>query len=113
MTNEEKENFLKPLGETKKSKHAQEKIQLVKHLLPISLRPGGLNPLDILYEALNIGIHTEDDKECLESSEKIRIGLNFLLKRLIEYNQENIEFKDTMKHFLEKKQKHLEKKNSK
>jgi len=112
MPDEEKEKLMGALEETKKSKYAQEKIQLIKDLLPISLRPGGLNPLDILYEALSVGIHTEDDKKCLESAEKIRIGLNFLIKRLIEYNQDTLEFTNAMKHFLEKKQKHLEKKKS-
>jgi len=47
---------------------AAEKINVVKDMLPANLRPGGINPLATLHDALSVGIHTLDDEDCMTIS---------------------------------------------
>jgi DNA-binding transcriptional ArsR family regulator len=54
------------LRKTKETSVASEKIELVKDLLPASLRPAGMNPLGLLYGFLREGIHDKSDEECIE-----------------------------------------------
>lgn len=70
------------LIDTRKSIVAQEKIALVKDLLPASLRPDGMNPLALLHDLLSTGLHGGDDEECLEDAGQIRTVLVFLVDRI-------------------------------
>ena len=83
----EKEKYQKGLAETKKTIVAQQKIELVKDLLPASLRPQQMNPLDVLHGSLSEGIHSLPDAECLSRAEDIRNTLAILVN-LINVNRE-------------------------
>jgi len=52
MDGNEKEKFLKAIEETKKTQVTQDKIALVKDLLPPILRPKGMNPLSVLHSTV-------------------------------------------------------------
>jgi hypothetical protein len=58
---------------------ASERIKIVKDLLPLSLRPDGLNPLGTIYQALSDGLHGQSDEHCLEHAEKLRFAIEFLV----------------------------------
>lgn len=62
---------------------ARDKIEVVKDVLPSALRPGGINPLQVLYDELSEGIHLRTDEECLESADAIRNSLVYLAKQVI------------------------------
>jgi len=100
---DDKEKYKEALEQTKKTKVAQEKIALVKDLLPASLRPGGTNPLGVLHHELSLGIHDETDDECLETAETIRTSLIFLVKNVMQAQAEARQFTDSMKKLLDKK----------
>ncbi len=102
--------YKKALEETKKTRVAQEKIDLVKDLIPTSLRPNDMNPLGILHSSLSEGLHTKTDEGCLELADAVRKSLTFLIKRILKEKDENKYFADSMKKFLEKKNKKKTKK---
>jgi len=99
----EREKYKEALEQTKKTKVAQEKIALVKDLLPVSLRPRGMNPLGLLHDQLSSGLHAETDEQCLEIAEAIRNALNFLVKQVMQAQAEAKQFTDSMKKLLDKK----------
>lgn len=99
----EKEKYLKAIEETKKTIVAQEKIALVKDLLPAILRPDGMNPLSILHGSLSEGLHDETDGECLESAKHIREVLIFLVNQIALHRESSRRFTDSMRKLLEKR----------
>ncbi len=100
---EDKEKYAAALVEVKKTTVTQDKIELVKNLLPASLRPNNINPLGALHSALSEGLHAESEEECLEYAEAVRDALVFLVNRLIRTKSENQSFTESMKKLLDKK----------
>jgi hypothetical protein len=82
LPSDKKAEFSAALDRVKDSRVAQDKIDLVKNLLPDSLRPGGRNPLGILHSALSEGLHSLDEEECLDNAMSIRHVLEFLIAQV-------------------------------
>jgi len=80
----EKEHYLKALRQTKETTIAQEKIDLVKDLLPEILRPDGMNPLNLLHSTLSEGLHAKTDEECLEIASTKIDTLFFLVNQILQ-----------------------------
>lgn len=99
----EKKKYVAALEEVKKTTVTQEKIEMVIDLLPISLRPDGMNPLSALHSALSEGIHAENEETCLEYAETVRDALVFLVNRLVRTKSENKSFSASMRKLLDKK----------
>lgn len=99
----EKEKYTKALAETKKTRVTQEKIDLVKDLLPAILRPAGHNPLGVLHSKLSEGLHAESDEECLDIAHSVREILTFLINQVIKSKESSKAFTDNMKKILDKK----------
>jgi hypothetical protein len=101
----ERRDYKDALNETKKTIVAKEKIALVKDLLPASLRPNGINPLNILHNILSEGIHTKTEEECLEIASTIRETLLYLVNQVIQTKESSKQFTDSMRKLLAKKSK--------
>lgn len=99
----EKAAYEEALEQVKKTRVAQDKIDLVKDLLPKSLKPDGYNPLGVLHSALSEGLHTEDDETCLEYANEIKGVLIFLVNKVLREKNEAKEFTESMRKILEKK----------
>ncbi len=91
------------LEKVKKTKVTSEKIELVKDLLPETLKPNGANPLGVLHAALSAGLHMDDEDTCLEYAESVRDALIFLVNRLMRNKEENKLFSESMKKILDRK----------
>lgn len=102
ISGEEKEKYIKALEEAKKSHIAQDKIAIVKDLLPPILMPEGNNPLKLLYSQLSSGIHSLSDDECLERASYIRKILLFLVKEIVNHRNSSKEFTESIKELLSK-----------
>ena len=102
---ENQESYKAALEKTKKTRVTQEKIDLVKDLLPSILRPGGVNPLGVLHSELSEGLHAETDDRCLENASHIRDILTFLINQIIQSKNAAKQFTTSMKSLLEKKSK--------
>lgn len=100
-----KELYEKALSETKNQPIAQDKIKLIKDLLPPSLKPEGVNPMDTLYSTLSEGLHSSSDEDCIEIADIIKRSLIFLVTEVIRSQQEKKEFTDGIKALLEKRAK--------
>ena len=78
MSGAELNQYLEALERTKKTTVTQEKIDLVKDLLPPILRPDGMNPLSTLHSTLSEGLHQESDERCIELAAEVRETLEFV-----------------------------------
>lgn len=103
MTEEEQTAYRKALEEKKKTHTAEDKIALVKDLLPPSLKPEGNNPLSLLYDNLSRGLHIEPDDICLEYAESVRMCLLYLVDQVERTKSSQKSFTEGMKKLLDKK----------
>lgn len=93
------------LEKTKQTRVTQEKIDLVKDLLPNILKPNGMNPLGVLHSELSEGLHAETDQACLENANHVKSILTFLINQIILSKESARGFTESMKSLLEKKSK--------
>ncbi|REH37958.1 hypothetical protein DFR26_1744 [Paraperlucidibaca baekdonensis] len=105
LTDSELLEYQDALAKTKETIVTQEKIDLVKDLLPPILRPEGMNPLSALHSALSEGLHAESDEECLEYAETCREILIFLVNQVAASKAASKGFTDSMRKLLDKKSK--------
>jgi hypothetical protein len=105
LSTEEIQRYLIALEKTKNTKNADEKIALVKDLLPDSLRPNNMNPLAILHSSLSEGIHAKTDEDCLDIAINIRQILITLVDRIINTKRSQHTLSESMKKLLDKKSK--------
>ncbi len=103
LSGAEKDSFLNALEETKKTIVAQEKIALVKDLLPAILRPNGMNPLSTLHSLLSEGLHSKSDEDCIESAMAVREVLVFLVNQVSVSKEASKSFTSNMRKLLQKK----------
>ncbi len=101
----EKAKYEEALKKVAATRNTQEKINLVKDLLPSILRPAGMNPLAVLYENLSEGLHEKSDNECMEIAEKIKSVLVFMVDQVIRTQVSAKEFTESMRTMLDKKSK--------
>lgn len=102
---EELVHYNEALKSVKTTRIAQEKIELVKDLLPSSLQPNGINPLQVIYDELSEGIHYNSDEDCLDSADAIRISITYLANEIMKKKRDHGDFTESMKKILDKKSK--------
>ncbi len=100
---EDKGKYKDALDQVKKTRVAEQKIELVQDLLPTSLQPNGNNPLKLLHSSLSDGLHNRTDEECLESADNIKNILIYLVEEIQTRKSKAKTFTDKMKKLLEKK----------
>lgn len=105
LSEEERLKYQDALIKAKQTIVTQEKIDLVKDLLPPILRPEGMNPLSALHSALSEGLHAQSDEECLEYAETCREILVFLVNQVVANKAASRGFTASMRKLLEKKSK--------
>lgn len=103
LEGEEKTQYKKALAQTKETTITQNKIELVKDLLPVSLRPEGMNPLSVLHSALSEGLHAETDEACLDYAEEIKSALVYLVNQVERSKNSSKSFTESMRKLLEKR----------
>lgn len=100
-----KADYILALEKTKQTRVTQDKIDLVKDLLPSILKPNGMNPLGVLHSELSEGLHAETDQACLENASHIKSILTFLINQIIQSKESSKGFTESMKSLLERKSK--------
>jgi hypothetical protein len=95
------------LNGVRSSHVAEEKIRLVKDILPNSLRPDGFNPLAVMHEALSEGLHSRTDEECLLIAAQVRSAMTYLVEKVENEKLITRQFTDAMRSLLERKGKRL------
>lgn len=102
MSGEERSKYLEALEQTKKTTIAKDKIELVKDLLPLNLRPNGMNPLSTLYSTLSQGLHQKSDEQCLESAIGVKQVLIYLVSQIEIAKTSADEFTEGMQNLLDR-----------
>ena len=105
LQSDELTTYQAALEKTKSTIVTSEKIDLVKDLLPLILRPEGMNPLSALHSTLSEGLHAESDAECLEIAKSCREILIFLVHQISLSKNTAKAFTTHMKTLLDKKSK--------
>jgi hypothetical protein len=105
MSGDDRARFDKALDDVRKTTITQEKIDLVKELLPPILRPNGMNPLAILHNTLSKGLHNESDEECLKLAMETREILAFMVNQVNTTRTSAKSFTESMRRLLERKTK--------
>jgi hypothetical protein len=103
MSGAEHERYLEALDQVKKTIVTQEKISLVKDLLPPILRPGGMNPLSTLHDVLSEGLHRESDDRCMDLALTVREVLTFLVNQVTRTKSAATSFTESMRKLLDRK----------
>jgi hypothetical protein len=98
-----KAQYAEALEKTKNTRVTQEKIELIKDLLPAILKPNGMNPLGVLHSELSEGLHASTDEDCLENANHIKSILTFLINQIIQSKESAKAFTSSMKSLLDKK----------
>jgi hypothetical protein len=83
------EAFKNAFKEIKDSHYAKDKIELISQVIPSHLKPGGANPMGILYRVLSEGLHSFTDEECLQKAKAVRETLESFV-HLLNANKEAI-----------------------
>ena len=97
--------FKSALIRVKETNVAAEKIEVVREMLPASLRLAGQNPLSLLHSLLSQGLHAGSDEDCLDSAAATRGILEFLVSQILTAKDERKGYADAIAKALEKKQK--------
>jgi len=100
---EHKTEYKLALEKTKSTRVTQEKIDLVKDLLPTILKPNGMNPLGVLHSELSEGLHAATDEACLDNANHIKSILTYLINQIIQSKEAAKTFTSSMKSLLDKK----------
>jgi len=106
LNDSDKVTYSEVLSKVKTTTITQEKIELVKDILPPILRPNGMNPLSTLHETLSEGLHAKSDDHCIELAGTIRDILLFLVSQIEVTNLASMKFSDSMRKLLDKKRQH-------
>jgi hypothetical protein len=103
LSPEDRTAFESALKKVRSSHVAEEKIKLVKDMIPGSLRPDGINPLGVLYEALSEGLHDRTDEECLIYASQVRSAMVLFIEKVENEKLITRQFTDAMRNLLERK----------
>jgi hypothetical protein len=105
IEDKDKARYKVALLKTRATTVTKDKIELVKDLLPSSLRPNNINPLNVIHSSLSEGLHSKNEDECLEIAGGLKESIIFLVNQILQTKQHAMKFSDGMKKFLEKKSK--------
>ncbi|MDP9179234.1 MAG: hypothetical protein M3O61_16280 [Gemmatimonadota bacterium] len=75
-------DLAKRVAEAKASYQFDQKVALAAEILPASLKPGGLNPLDAIHDLASAGIHRFSEEECLDRFDTARTAFEYLFQQL-------------------------------
>lgn len=103
IPDEHKQDYEKALTKLASSHIAEDKLRLIKDLLPSSLRPDGVNPLGVIYDILSEGIHTHSDEQCLLAATQVRTALIYIVEKVQTEKQITQEFTEAMRGLLNRR----------
>lgn len=85
------------LAEARKSRAASDRLALVVDHVPASLRPGGVNPLALLYGAFSTALHDLDESAAVELAQRYHDAFSFVHEVLREQTRRARELAATLK----------------
>jgi len=89
--------ILDRLHEAESNRQMETRISIIKDILPNHLRPGGVNPIQVIYDAYSAGIHRLSEEQCVEYADDIRRSLIYLIRTLSNIKTEQMEYIQTIR----------------
>lgn len=76
----------------KTSRAVEDKVKAVAKLVPVHLRPGGINPFGLLYGLLSTGLHDLTEEKCLEIADGIIRVFDYIFVEMSAYVEQRKHF---------------------
>jgi hypothetical protein len=86
------EKVIESLRSAKKQIRYEDKLSVASELIPIALRPGGVNPVGQLYTHLSVGLHGKTDDECIAIFDDLKADFEYVFRNLHVQATERREF---------------------
>jgi hypothetical protein len=80
-----------------KGQRMEDRLKLASEALPATLKPGGVNPLAVLYDHYSRGIHGLSDEECLEVARELYDVLEYIFRNWRTQMQDATRFRTTVR----------------
>jgi hypothetical protein len=95
--------ILAELAKAEEETQFSKAIDQIKAGIPAALMIEGHNPLTLLHTALSKGLHDQNDEECLEIAQEIRVVLTELAERISQALKEDAELKQAVSRLMSSK----------
>jgi len=76
--------------------HMEDRLKVAAAALPPTLRPGGVNPLSVLYHHYSRGIHGLSDDECLVVAQHLQSSLEYIFSNWRRQMEDAADFRRTV-----------------
>lgn len=76
----------------KTSVRYEQKLEVAAELIPVAVRPAGVNPLGQLYKHTSIGLHGKTDDECIAIFDDLKQDFEYIFRNLHLQAKERREF---------------------
>jgi hypothetical protein len=90
-------SILDKMHEVELNRQMETRISIIRDIFPNNLRPDGINPIQLIYEAFSAGIHRLPEEKCIEHAKDIRSSLVYLIKTLSNMKTEQMEYMQAMR----------------
>ncbi len=97
--------IIQRIEEAEKEDQFRKAVELVKDIIPDTLRIRGHNPISLLYAETSVAIHELTDEECLKMADTIRFILSKLADNIYKVNKDSEETKAHLTRIFGKKKK--------
>lgn len=87
----------KTLAEARNSRVFDDRVKIAAGLLPDHLRPGGVNPFDVLHDRLSEGLHRLSEDTCIQIVDRCVASLDFLFTELDAHVKERKAYVERMR----------------
>jgi len=85
---DESESIILRIEEAEKESQFRKAVELIKDIIPETLRIRGHNPISLLYGETSVAIHELTDEECLKVADSIRFILSKLADNIYKVNKD-------------------------
>ena len=97
--------FIEDVAAAKAEKSFSQSLKKITHSIPDILKIDGQNPLTLLHDALSVGLHDQNDPECLQAAGDIRMVLGAMAERMAQVVVENKELESAVKRLVQNRSK--------
>lgn len=80
----------------KSAQHMEDRLRAAADALPPTLRPGGVNPLSVLYGHYSRGIHGLSDDECLQVAQQLDFAMEYIFRNWRKQMEDAAAFRRTV-----------------
>jgi hypothetical protein len=96
------QELLEDLEKVKGSRRFADKVDYAAHIIPLTLRPGGQNPIDRLHDVASEGLHSRSEEDCIEIFDRSKFVFEYVFRQLKVQRAEAEMFQEGLNRLLQK-----------